>query len=259
MIRQDPSLNTGNYDPRERPWYQDAVKAGQLIVTAPYVSVTMQKLVGLTLVLLVFSALLTATFKYLFADLGRVAHALHDIAHGEGDLTVHINTHSKDEVGQLAQSLNQFVARLHGIVSRLRDVTVELAAQSRTQASGAQARSQRVRQQQDEIVMVATAVTEMASATQEIAGQSQVGQSQRSITGLADEVADASQVINELDSHAQKISDILATISGIAEQTNLLALNDSTDEIQQMIETLQQKGQPAGCPLLFHDWLKESV
>ncbi|MGN5140338.1 cache domain-containing protein [Aeromonas sp. 164P] len=45
MTRQDPSLNTGNYDPRERPWYQDAVKAGQLIVTAPYVSVTMQKLV----------------------------------------------------------------------------------------------------------------------------------------------------------------------------------------------------------------------
>ncbi|RKJ84942.1 methyl-accepting chemotaxis protein [Aeromonas veronii] len=420
MTRQDPSLNTGNYDPRERPWYQDAVKAGQLIVTAPYVSVTMQKLVvtlsepvrhqgelvgavganlaldklidevlamkvqgegyamlldssglivghpqkdlalkpiaelapglsaatfqqwgrenselhaatldgrdvllavqpvpgtdwllamvmyrdvleaplssllwelvGLTLVLmLVFSALLTATFKYLFADLGRVAHALHDIAHGEGDLTVHINTHSKDEVGQLAQNFNQFVARLHGIVSRLRDVTVELAAQSRAQAAGAQSRSQRVRQQQDEIVMVATAVTEMASATQEIAGnaefaattsgdavklavagQSQVGQSQRSITGLADEVADASQIIVELDAHAQKISGILATISGIAEQTNLLALNaaieaarageqgrgfavvadevrvlsrrthDSTDEIQQMIETLQQ-------------------
>ncbi|HEA3086139.1 TPA: methyl-accepting chemotaxis protein, partial [Aeromonas dhakensis] len=375
MTRQDPSLNTGNYDPRERPWYQDAVKAGQLIVTAPYVSVTMQKLVvtlsepvrhqgelvgavganlaldklidevlamqvqgdgyamlldssglivghpnkklalkqigelspdlsaatfqqwgrennelhaatldgrdvllavqpvagtdwllamvmyrdvleaplatllwqlvGLTLVLmLVFSALLTAMFKYLFADLGRVAGALHDIAHGEGDLTVHINTRSKDEVGQLAESFNQFVARLHGIVSRLRDVTVELAAQSRAQAAGAQSRSQRVRQQQDEIVMVATAVTEMASATQEIAGnaefaattsgdavklavsgQSQVGQSQRSITGLADEVADASQIIVELDAHAQKISGILATISGIAEQTNLLALN----------------------------------
>ena len=115
-----------------------------------------------------------------------------------------IATRSQDEVGQLAQNFNQFVARLHGIVSRLRDVTVELAAQSRTQAAGAEARSQRVRQQQDEIVMVATAVTEMASATQEIAGnaelpptppamrcslavagQSQVGQSQRSITGLA--------------------------------------------------------------------------
>ncbi|MEB6606820.1 MULTISPECIES: methyl-accepting chemotaxis protein [Aeromonas] len=419
MTRHDPSLNTANYDPRVRPWYQNASKAGRLIVTAPYVSVTMQQmvvtlaepvshqgrvigvagadlsldalidevlamkvqgegyamlldraglivghpnkelalkqvaeldpgltgaaldawsrdgelhganlngrevllsvqgvpgtdwllamvmykdvleaplatllwqLVGLTLVLLlVFGALLIAMFNYLFADLGRVSKALAAIAHGEGDLTVQIATSSKDEVGLLAQNFNLFVTRLHGIVSRLRDVTIELAAQSRTQAAGAEARSQRVRQQQDEIVMVATAVTEMASATQEIAGnaefaattageavslavagQSQVGQSQRSITGLADEVSDASQTIHELDGHAQQISGILATISGIAEQTNLLALNaaieaarageqgrgfavvadevrvlsrrthDSTAEIQQMIEALQQ-------------------
>ncbi len=419
MTRHDPALNTANYDPRARPWYQNADKAGKLIVTPPYVSVTMQQmvvtlaepvshqgrvigvagadlsldalidevlamkvqgegyamlldrtglivghpnkelalkqvaeldpgltgaaldawsrddelhganlngrevllsvqgvpgtdwllamvmykevleaplasllwqLVGLTLVLLlVFGALLIAMFNYLFADLGRVSRALADIAHGEGDLTVQIATRSQDEVRQLAQNFNQFVARLHGIVSRLRDVTVELAAQSRTQAAGAEARSQRVRQQQDEIVMVATAVTEMASATQEIAGnaefaantagdavrlavagQSQVGQSQRSITGLAGEVSDASQTIHELDGHAQQISGILATISGIAEQTNLLALNaaieaarageqgrgfavvadevrvlsrrthDSTAEIQQMIEALQQ-------------------
>ncbi|MFS1164623.1 methyl-accepting chemotaxis protein, partial [Aeromonas salmonicida] len=259
------------------------------VLMAPLQSLLLQLSLISAGLILVFGLVLTSTFKYLFQDLGRVAGALHDIAHGEGDLTVHINTRSKDEVGQLAESFNQFVARLHGIVSRLRDVTVELAAQSRTQAAGALARSQRVRQQQDEIVMVATAVTEMASATQEIAGnaefaattsgdavklavagQSQVGQSQRSITGLADEVADASQIINELDAHAQKISGILATISGIAEQTNLLALNaaieaarageqgrgfavvadevrvlskrthDSTDEIQQMIETLQQ-------------------
>ncbi|MDM5078112.1 methyl-accepting chemotaxis protein [Aeromonas media] len=419
MTRHDPSLNTANYDPRVRPWYQNATKAGKLIVTAPYVSVTMQQmvvtlaepvshqgqvigvagadlslddlidevlamkvqgegyamlldrsglivghpqkalalkqvaelapgltgttlegwsrdgelhgatiagrdvllsvqgvpgtdwllamvmykdvleapfasllwqLVGLTLVLLlVFSALLIAIFNYLFADLGRVSKALADIAHGEGDLTVQIVAQSRDEVGLLAQNFNLFVARLHGIVSRLRDVTVELAAQSRTQAAGAEERSLRVRQQQDEIVMVATAVTEMASATQEIAGnaefaattsgdavrlavagQSQVGQSQRSISGLAGEVADASQTIHELDGHAHKISGILATISGIAEQTNLLALNaaieaarageqgrgfavvadevrvlsrrthDSTAEIQQMIEALQQ-------------------
>jgi methyl-accepting chemotaxis protein len=419
MTRNDPALNKGDYDPRERPWYQDAAKAGRLIITEPYVSVTMQQLVvtlaapvmqqgrlagvvganlaldklikdvlamrvhgdgyamlldksglivahpdqALTLkrsqdldanldvahlqamsqqgslqeveiggqasmvlvraipntdwlltmvmkrdvllapldsllwqlvmigggLLLLFGLILTSTFKYLFQDLGRVASALNDIAHGEGDLTVQIQTRSQDEVGQLARSFNQFVARLHGIVSRLREVGQQLAEQSRSQAAGAQARSQQVRQQQDEIVMVATAVTEMASATQEIAGnaefaattsgeavklavagQSQVGQSQRSITGLADEVADASQIIHELDAHAQKISGILATISGIAEQTNLLALNaaieaarageqgrgfavvadevrvlskrthDSTDEIQQMIETLQQ-------------------
>ena len=45
MTRHDPSLNTANYDPRVRPWYQSASKAGKLIVTAPYVSVTMQQMV----------------------------------------------------------------------------------------------------------------------------------------------------------------------------------------------------------------------
>ncbi|MCD8475751.1 MAG: methyl-accepting chemotaxis protein [Shewanella fodinae] len=92
--------------------------------------------------------------------------------------------------------------------------------------------------------MVATAVTEMASATQEISGnaettahtaeetvaltstvQQQAGKSRNSILQLASEVGNASQIIAELDQHSRKINSILLTISDIAEQTNLLALN----------------------------------
>ena len=40
MYRQDPSLNTANYDPRVRPWYMDAKAANAMIMTAPYVSTT---------------------------------------------------------------------------------------------------------------------------------------------------------------------------------------------------------------------------
>ena len=136
--------------------------------------------------------------------------------------------------------------------------------------------------------MVATAINEMAAATQEIAGNAentaqnatqavgacthgstQVTQTQSSIQNLAQEVVVATQVIQELESHGNSINSILATIQGIAEQTNLLALNaaieaarageqgrgfavvadevrvlsqrthSSTQEIQQMIETLQ--------------------
>ena len=92
--------------------------------------------------------------------------------------------------------------------------------------------------------MVATAVTQMASATQEIAhnaestataaqqsshssesGRERVQQTRHTITRLADEVGNATGVISELSRHAQEISSVLATIQGIAEQTNLLALN----------------------------------
>ncbi|WP_167517752.1 methyl-accepting chemotaxis protein [Vibrio metoecus] len=45
MFRQDPSLNSADYDPRVRGWYKEAKAAGKPITTEPYVSVTMQTLV----------------------------------------------------------------------------------------------------------------------------------------------------------------------------------------------------------------------
>ena len=92
--------------------------------------------------------------------------------------------------------------------------------------------------------MVATAVTQMASATAEIAshaeqtaqsaqdsakntenGRTVVLENKNSIHRLAEELDEASNVVGELNRHSQEISTVLATIQGIAEQTNLLALN----------------------------------
>ena len=226
---------------------------------------------------------------FLFRDLSRVSDALAEIATGEGDLTQRLEPRSDDEVGQLAHNFNRFVGNMHGMVTRLRDVSHSLTLQAHQTASQAEERSTRIRHQQDEINMVATAINEMAAATQEIAGNAdntartstetvqaaehgaeQVDQSQHSITNLAGEVETATDVIGELNTHAQSITTILSTIQNIAEQTNLLALNAaieaarageqgrgfavvadevrvlsqrthaSTQEIQQMIETLQQ-------------------
>lgn len=240
--------------------------------------------------MILFGIILIAIFKLQFRDLERVAQALNNIAEGEGDLTVSIKTaNQRDEIGVLASGFNRFVSRLHGMISRMHDIAGQLEIQAKSSSNSAMQTSQRIEVQQDEITMVATAVTEMAAATEEIAGNAdhtaqtaqsavglsedgkqQVTKSQTSIRDLAHEVETAGAIIAELNTHSQKISSILSTISGIAEQTNLLALNaaieaaragdqgrgfavvadevrvlsqrthSSTQEIQTMIETLQQ-------------------
>ncbi|PSW12192.1 methyl-accepting chemotaxis protein [Photobacterium sanctipauli] len=120
-----------------------------------------------------------------------------------------------------------------------------------------------------------TASAAQASTTACEEGQGVIGQNREAITSLANQVEDAAGVIRELESNAQNINQILSTIQGIAEQTNLLALNaaieaarageqgrgfavvadevrvlskrthDSTEEIRNMIDTLQQNTRQA--------------
>ncbi|WP_391856568.1 methyl-accepting chemotaxis protein [Vibrio cidicii] len=196
---------------------------------------------------LITAAVIAAVYwlvGFLFRDLGRVSHALEEIASGEGDLTQRLEPRSDDEVGKLAENFNRFVGNMHTMVSKLSEVSASLSEQAKMTAQQAEERSQRISLQQDEINMVATAVNEMAAATQEIAGNadhtaqnaeeavsacvhgsSQVTQTQGSIQNLSEEVQVATNVIQELEAHGNSINTILSTIQGIAEQTNLLALN----------------------------------
>ncbi|KFZ37681.1 hypothetical protein HR45_09690 [Shewanella mangrovi] len=195
--------------------------------------------------LLILSVVLTLIFRVQFADLARLNNALADIADGDGDLTVRIQTRNQhDEIGQLAQAFNRFVAKLQQIISDVNQAAALLGNGAQQANTAAQQNRQQVDKQLDEITMVATAVTQMASATQEIAGNAEltantahdsvqlaaageqaVSQSRTSIEALAAEVTNTGCIIEELNVHAQQINTILATITGVAEQTNLLALN----------------------------------
>ncbi len=160
----------------------------------------------------------------------------------EGDLSRRIDNTATNSL--LIEKTNAFLKRLHETFSKINQVTDTLTTQASSSSESAQTRLNQATEQQDEVGQVATAVTQMAAATQEIAGNaeqtalasnetvqtSEVGGElantcQKTITQLAQEVSKASEIIAELDRNSQQISSIVQTISSIAEQTNLLALN----------------------------------
>jgi methyl-accepting chemotaxis protein len=123
---------------------------------------------------------------------------------------------------------------------------------------------------------VARSAAEAASATGEAnhktaEGQAVVQETKASVDGLAGEIRRSGEVISRLKDKSENIGSVLEVIRGIAEQTNLLALNAaieaarageqgrgfavvadevrtlasrtqrSTQEIQEMIESLQEE------------------
>lgn len=202
------------------------------------------QIIATSIVVILCVALFNLLCNILFRPLYNVSNALSQIANGSGDLTQRIEVENRDEVGELAENFNLFVASLQELIGHIRHQAVDLNQRSEASTQRAIQSVDELNHQQQEITMVATAVTEMASATQEIAshaeqtakaaidsststqnGHGLVVNTKESINNLSSEVNQASIVIGELNQHAQDINTVLSTIRDIAEQTNLLALN----------------------------------
>ncbi|CDT59110.1 Methyl-accepting chemotaxis protein [Vibrio coralliirubri] len=227
--------------------------------------------------------------KKALAPLTTLSSAMEALSKGDGDLTQRITVNSKDEIGTLAHHVNAFIAKLQEIVRDIADSSHQLNQQSEVSTNVARQTSEGLSVQLHEISQIATAVHEMSATAEEVANNAQMTadsaisstenceqgkqviiRNQDSITNLAQQVENASGIIQELEKNALDINTILSTISDIAEQTNLLALNaaieaarageqgrgfavvadevrvlsqrthSSTDEIREMIETLQK-------------------
>ncbi|MNE00387.1 Methyl-accepting chemotaxis protein PctA [compost metagenome] len=170
--------------------------------------------------------------------------ALNDLAAGEGDLTKRVTIDSRDEIGDMAAAVNQFVDKLQPIVREAGEVAqrtgVEIGVMAQRNA-GADAAAEL---QRDE---VAASLRDLSSMADEAQAESHAMQSAlqqvvdirqatdensrtstqvaKLIEELAGQVETGSKVIERLAQQSEQIEVVLTVIHGIAEQTNLLALN----------------------------------
>ena len=168
-----------------------------------------------------------------------------------GDLTQHLDINQKDEVGILADALNEMndklrnmfinistgVQTLSSTSSELSTVANQMSSSSghtTDKANGVAAAAEEMSVNMDSVAaaseetsvnvnMVASAAEEMSSTISEISSNTE---KTSAITMTAVEQSqNATKQINELGIAAQEIGKVTETITEISEQTNLLALN----------------------------------
>ena len=170
--------------------------------------------------------------------------ALNDLAAGEGDLTRRVSIDSQDEVGEMADAVNRFIAKLQPIVRESGEVALRTGEQIRSLTQRGVAAEAAAGRQRDEVAGSLQALERMADEAQaesqsmqealqrvdtiRQAAHENAAIAQRLsalIEGLVARVADGSAVIERLAKQSEQIEVVLTVIQSIAEQTNLLALN----------------------------------
>ncbi|MPT20418.1 MAG: methyl-accepting chemotaxis protein [Pseudomonas sp.] len=170
--------------------------------------------------------------------------ALNDLAAGEGDLTRRVSIDSRDEVGEMADAVNRFIAKLQPIVRESGEVALRTGEQIRSLTQRGVAAEAAAGRQRDEVAGSLQALEQMADEAQaesqsmqealqrvdtiRQAAHENAAIAQRLsalIEGLVARVADGSAVIERLAKQSEQIEVVLTVIQSIAEQTNLLALN----------------------------------
>lgn len=154
-----------------------------------------------------------------------------------GDFTHTITVRSKDEIGELAQAVNQTREQLKVLISEISDVAQTVAAQSQELAASAEevnGTAEEVASTTNEVAAMAEKSMDNARVTAaesqrvvEVAesGGATVRQTVEKINAISQSVAEVNHSIQGLGELSKKIGNITNLITGVADQTNLLALN----------------------------------
>lgn len=153
---------------------------------------------------------------------------------GGADLTQRLPASNSPEFNAVAQSFNQFISYLQGLIQQVGDSALAITAASREIASGNANLSSRTEDQ-------ASSIVETAASMEQLTGT--VRQNADNATHANQLAGDASQVaargsevvrqvvttMGEIHHSSRKVVDIISVIDSIAFQTNILALNAAVE------------------------------
>lgn len=182
--------------------------------------------------------------KTINSPLRKITNSVAGLSKGDADLTARIEVDDKYELGALADHFNKFLELLESLIADVKDNAERTRDNAESISSHSSTMGSLVHDQDAETDQVATAVTEMTSAANEISSNAAaaanaatdadkeaatskqiVADAAAEMNALANDIASAAHEVEELGEGVGNINTVVEVINGVAEQTNLLALN----------------------------------
>lgn len=161
-----------------------------------------------------------------------------------GDLSVPVQVHQRNEIGQLFHELQRMQQSQRETLGSISDCNRQLSDAAHALNSVTEQSAENLRQQDQELEQAATAVTEMTTAVEEVArnavttsqatqqsnqlaqrSRQQVSENIDGTQAMTDEIQASSAHLEQLVGQVRDIGKVLEVIRSVSEQTNLLALN----------------------------------
>ncbi|HLA31109.1 MAG TPA: methyl-accepting chemotaxis protein, partial [Pseudomonas sp.] len=184
------------------------------------------------------------SIRQLMQRLHLLRGSIDSLSAGDADLTRRIALKGEDEMDAVGRSVNDFIAYLQNMIADVGKATAVIADELRQLQQQSRHTNEVLARHANETDQAVTAITEMSSTADSVAQSATetasftrtandnaeksrlvVAEASGSVLALVDEVARATERVQEMQQDAQRINDVLGVIGAIAGQTNLLALN----------------------------------
>ncbi|MFJ7918695.1 methyl-accepting chemotaxis protein [Lysinibacillus fusiformis] len=236
-------------------------------VPSAEIDVVAQKMLLKTGIIAVISALIAVIAGMLFIrgivrPLKQLNIQLETISAGKGDLTQQLLVQSKDEIGHVAESFNAMLATLRSMMQQVdatanqvsasslelsatagstTTTTEQLTANMQELASGASTQKHSAHENAEAMEDIAGGIQLVTETNSEVSsyaseafdtakdGEEAAHNMQLQMRAMTNAVQESAEALAALDTHANKIDEIVEVIHAIADQTNLLALNASIE------------------------------
>ena len=177
-------------------------------------------------------------------ELRRFIVSVGNLTSGEGDLTVRIKVAHKDELNELAENFNRFIANVQQIVQEVKEASDDVASGNNQLAATMEELATTFNSQAEQISSIVNDMQTISQSSSESSsnlsevldimhesseqtnhGKEQLAVVKNSIMEIHEKSDNLSKTIDELSESSKQIGEILVVINDIANQTNLLALN----------------------------------